>query len=114
MQKRQLWEIARLSSSTRTIGLAGFAVGLARVRRGARQSASGVVVQKSGIHSALQPADLDRATGGERWCSYLKCCTKAMPISPSTEMIANTRPYLETSTMTLSPQSAMRPATIAK
>ena len=45
---------------------------------------------------------------------YLKCCTTAMPISPSTEMIANARPYLETNTMTLSPQSAIRVATIAK
>ena len=68
-----------------------------------------VGVQKSGIHFGLRPADLDGATKGD-----LKCCTTAMPISPSMEMIANTRPYLETSTMTLSPQSAMSPATIAK
>jgi hypothetical protein len=45
---------------------------------------------------------------------YLKCWTTAMPISPSRDMIANARPYLERSTMTRSPQRAMRVATIAK
>jgi hypothetical protein len=39
--------------------------------------------------------------GSERWSGYLKCCTTAMAISPSREMIANARPYLERSSTTL-------------
>ena len=68
--------------------------------------------------AALLPAFWQRRSlshyGGERWSGYLKCCTTAMAISPSREMIANARPYLERNSMTLSPQSAMSVATIAK
>ena len=71
-------------------------------------------IDPAALLPALWQGVLYRTTTAKGGPVYLKCCTTAMAIRPSREMIANARPYLERNSMTLSPQSAMSVATIAK